>query len=148
MNVEKVNYPKNQVKFPLGKIIKSSLIGGALACESYHLLLPKEVKAAIKNTKYGQDAFITKTFKAAEKTLNNINKNKTASLIKSKFSNITPQEVVNNAVKMYPEMAETAAKASKELAKTFVTATGIILVVNLISAGIAKSAFNKANKQN
>ena len=80
----------NNNYFSSKKIISSSILGGLAAASVERAFLPNEVKAAIKNTRFGEDAFLKKTAECAEKTIKNLGTSK-----------INPQQVIENAKNIY-----------------------------------------------
>ncbi len=133
MSVEGVSQSKSQNKFSYTNALSSAIIGGAAASEVQRALLPVEVKAALKNAKLGEDKFLQKTKAAAEKTLENLKNNSSDSLLKkNRFKISSPEEVVLNAKKAYPETVKVAKSANKALTKTFVGAACAIFAGKLL----------------
>lgn len=122
----------NNNYFSSKKIISSSILGGLAAASVERAFLPTEVKAAIKNTRFGEDAFLKNTVKCAEKTIKNVGKSK-----------INIEQVVENAKKLYPDFVETTKTANKQFAKTFIGIAGTIMAARLITSAILKSRMSK-----
>ncbi len=122
----------NNNYFSSQKIISSSILGGLAAASVERAFLPAEVKAAIKNTRFGEDAFLKKTAKCAEKTMKNLGTSK-----------ISVKHTIENAKKLYPEFVETAKTANKQFAKTFIGIAGTIMAAKLITSAILKSRMSK-----
>ena len=122
----------NNNYFSSKKIISSSILGGLAAASVERAFLPNEVKAAIKNTRFGEDAFLKKTAECAEKTIKNLGTSK-----------INPQQVIENAKNIYPDFVKTAKSANKQFAKTFIGIAGTIMAAKLISSAILKSRMSK-----
>ena len=122
----------NNNLFSTPKLISTSILGGLTAAGVERAFLPSEVKAAIKNTRFGEDAFLKKTAKCAEKTIKNLGTSK-----------INAQQVIENAKNMYPDFAKTAKSANKQFAKTFIGIAGTIMAAKLISSAILKSRTSK-----
>ena len=119
----------------INNILTSAVAGGAVAAGAEKLLLPAEVKAAIKNTRFGQDAFLKKMEKAAFKTMDKTGKQ------------IGVGEVLKNAKAMYPEFVETAKVAKKSLAKTFLGMTAAIAGAKLLALAIVNAKAKKVQNQ-
>ena len=102
MNVQ----PVDNQRPTLGNILASSVVGGAVAAGAEKLLLPAEVKASIKNTRFGIDAYLKNAEKCANKTIKN-------------GISVDVKQAVENAKKMYPEFLETAKVAKKIFSKNF-----------------------------
>ncbi len=122
----------NNNLFSTPKLISTSILGGLTAAGVERAFLPSEVKAAIKNTRFGEDAFLKKTAKCAEKTIKNLGTSK-----------INAQQVIENAKNMYPDFVKTAKSANKQFAKTFIGIAGTIMAAKLISSAILKSRTSK-----
>ena len=122
----------NNNYFSSQKIISSSILGGLAAAGIERAFLPAEVKAAIKNTRFGQDAFIKKTKACAEKTIQNIGS-----------SRINIEQTIENAKNMYPNFVKTAKAANKQFAKTFIGIAGTIACAKILSSLILKSRESK-----
>lgn len=122
----------NNNYFSSQKIISSSILGGLAAAGIERAFLPSEVKAAIKNTRFGEDVFLQKTAKCAEKTIKNL-----------ETAKINVQQVIENAKNMYPDFVKTAKSANKQFAKTFIGIAGTIACAKLLSSAILKSRMSK-----
>lgn len=112
----------------------TSVLCGTLAAGAEKLLLPAEAKAALKNTRAGQDAFLKKAEKCAVKTMKNTGKTFDLNVIKE------------NAKNMYPQMQETASIARKKIGKTFIGAAGIVLAAKVAAGMIMKHKQNQIEK--
>jgi len=64
MSVQGVNE-----KPTVSNILSSAILGGAVAAGAEKLLLPVEAKAALRNTRFGQDVYMKKAAKAVQKTM-------------------------------------------------------------------------------
>lgn len=130
MNVQPVDNQRPTV----GNILASSVVGGAVAAGAEKLLLPAEVKASIKNTRFGIDAYLKNAEKCANKTLKNGIK-------------VDVKQAVENAKNMYPEFLETAKVAKKSLAKTFLGVAGVIAGAKILSEIILNRKQDKTEQQ-
>lgn len=128
----------NSNPFSTKKIISDSIIGGLATAGIERALLPTETKAAIKNTRFGQDAFIKKTQKCAEKTIERLSRSGKAS-----SKSIDVNKVLENAKNLYPEFVETTKAANKRFAKTFIGIAGTIAGAKILSSLILKSRESK-----
>lgn len=117
----------SQIAFP-------ALAGGVIASSVHELLLPVEVKGALRISKLSQDAFIQKSKEAAVETMKNTN------------LKINLNTIAENAKNLYPEMVETARVAKKALNKTLFTTIGLIAACKLIST-IIVNVNNKKHSQ-
>lgn len=130
MNVQ----PVDNQRPTIGNILASSVVGGAVAAGAEKLLLPAEVKASLKNTRFGIDAYLKNAEKCANKTLKNGIK-------------VDVKQAVENAKSMYPEFLETAKVAKKSLAKTFLGVAGVIAGAKILSEIILNKKADKAEQQ-
>lgn len=129
MNVQ----PVDNKKTTLGNILASSVVGGAVAAGAEKLLLPAEVKASLKNTRFGFDAYMKNAEKCATKTIKNgVKANLDDVLAKSK--------------EMYPEFLEAAKVAKKSLAKTFIGVAGVIAGAKILSEVILNRKQDKTEQ--
>lgn len=130
MNVQ----PVDNQRPTLGNILASSVVGGAVAAGAEKLLLPAEVKASLKNTRFGIDAYLKNAEKCANKTIKN-------------GISVDVKQAVENAKKMYPEFLETAKVAKKSLAKTFLGVAGVIAGAKILSEVILNRKQDKTEQQ-
>ena len=126
--------PVDNQRPTLGNILASSVVGGAVAAGAEKLLLPAEVKASLKNTRFGIDAYLKNAEKCANKTIKNGIK-------------VDVKKAVENAKNMYPEFLETAKVAKKSLAKTFLGVAGVIAGAKILSEIILNKKADKAEQQ-
>lgn len=132
----------NENPFSAKRIISSSILGGLTAAGIERAFLPVEVKAAIKNTRFGQDTFIKKTKKFTEKTIQKIEQSRNPNAL-FKTEKITIDKVVENAKNLYPEFVETTKAANKTFAKTFIGVASAIAGAKILSSLILKSRETK-----
>ncbi|MBQ4078170.1 hypothetical protein IJD15_03205 [bacterium] len=130
MNVQ----PVDNQRPTIGNILASSVVGGAVAAGAEKLLLPAEVKASLKNTRFGIDAYLKNAEKCANKTIKN-------------GISVDVKQAVENAKKMYPEFLETAKVAKKSLAKTFLGVAGVIAGAKILSEVILNRKQDKTEQQ-
>lgn len=126
----------NNKPFSVKSTVTSAALGGLAAASLERAFLPAEVKAAVKNTRMGQDAFLKSAKVAAEKTIKNLDKANVT-------HKINVDKVVANAKEMYPEFAKTAKAANKVFARTFVGVAAAVVLGRTISSLILKSRANK-----
>ena len=112
--------------------VATSIKAGAIATGIQALLLPAEAKAVVRNTIFGQDAFLKNTAKCAKETMNNLGKE------------IDIKQVVENAKAMYPEMKQAACQIGKGLLGTFGAVALGVLTGKIITDKILNAKTNKA----
>lgn len=151
MEVRQVSQQNTKGKAILNTVT-TALVTGAVASEAQRLTMPVEVRAAIKNTTGGVDAFVKKSVKAAAKTIENLNKENvvdSAFKINNKkdfIKGIDLKEIAEKAKNIYPEMEKVANAATKKLNKTFIGVSGIALAGLIVAGLIQKGKAEKAEK--
>lgn len=130
MEVQAVN--NRSTKFE--NILSSAVLGGAVAAGAERLLLPAEVKAAIKNTRFGEDVYMKKAANALSKTMQKTGKQ------------FNVETVMENAKNMYPEFKEVATVAKKSLTKTFLGVAGVIVGAKLLAELLSNKQQKKVQK--
>lgn len=152
MEVRQVSQQNTNKGTAILNTVTTALVTGAVASEAQRLTMPAEVRAAIKNTTGGVDAFVKKSVKAASKTIENLSKEKavdSAFKIRNKkdfIKGINIEEIAEKAKNIYPEMEKVANEATKKLNKTFIGVSGIVLAGLVVAGLIKKGKTEKAEK--
>ncbi len=126
-------------KQSLKNSVKTGFKASAAVTALNLLLLPPEAKFALRNCVLNEDKFISKTAKAAEKTIKNLKKagkEKAASAINIK-------ETMERAKLMYPEISVKGKSIARELGKNFAILVGATTVASLV---LDKVLADKKNK--
>lgn len=106
-----------QVNNKKSNVISTAAKCGIIAAGIERAFLPAEAKAAIRNTMFGEDVYLKKVGKAAEKTIKNLSNN--SNTIKLPQA-IDVNQVKENAKNLYPKMKEITKAANKQFVKTAV----------------------------
>ncbi|MBE7704993.1 MAG: hypothetical protein E7Z90_04170 [Cyanobacteria bacterium SIG29] len=129
MSVQGVNE-----KPTVSNILSSAILGGAVAAGAEKLLLPVEAKAALRNTRFGQDVYMKKAAKAVQKTMKNTGK---------KFD---VGAILENAKNMYPDYQAIAKTTKKSLGKTFAGVAVAVAGAKLLAEVILNRQEKKAQQ--
>lgn len=136
---------QNQEKYSFAKsLVTGSVAGGLITAGIERALLPAEVKAAIKSTRFGQDVYMAKSKKYAQEALAHIKKSNANSQYKVKnMPALKMEEIMSNAKNLYPELKTTAKSANKMFLKTFATTAAILGAAKILSFAIIKHRQSK-----